>query len=325
MLRLTLERGHGESMRIIKIFIFILLIFPVCASAITDDQVADFELDNSQYFSFNTDGGDTVDLAGDVTVFFWIKPQTNYQTQQPFTKYQGGNQSQDGYGIGIVSGGIVRPQFLDNAHNRTRFVTDDYCVVATSTWGYYAMVYDVDVPDIKVYKDGVECPMSSVDTNATAIGQDAGVLAIGALGSPNYYLDGRMEDVRIYDYVLDPWTIINDSDRCDLSDSTSTEPIARWIFEGASTTTFKFDEYPGNIDLTNNNNVGAVADFPYECEVEATSTPTGTSAPGIGVGSVDVEFLFEYGYAWFWFAVYVILFLILMYAVKLIISAFIPT
>jgi type II secretory pathway pseudopilin PulG len=132
----------------------------------------------------NCGNGQSLDIIDDITIAFWLYLDNFSNEPDVITK---GNYTQS-YSVWITSSGQVR-----FALNNDRLTSNS--TLSTGTWYHIAVTREDS--NRKIYIDGQE---DASDTYGTAIGTTAGALT---MSSSSYPLNGRLDDVRIYNRALD--------------------------------------------------------------------------------------------------------------------------
>lgn len=132
----------------------------------------------------NCGNGESLDITGDITIAFWLYLDNFGSEPDIITK---GNYTQS-YSVWINSSGQIR-----FALNNDRLTSNS--TLSTGTWYHVAVTREGS--ERKIYIDGEE---DESDTYGSAIGTTTGDMT---LSSSSYSLNGRLDDVRIYNRALD--------------------------------------------------------------------------------------------------------------------------
>lgn len=103
--------------------------------------------------------------------------------------------------------------------------------IATGEWHRWSVVINAPASNVDFYKDGVEVPSTAANAEATSIFDSTAPFALGAnfSGSAARFLDGKLDDVRIWNTVRTA-AQINDNKNIELTGS-ETGLVAYYPFE----------------------------------------------------------------------------------------------
>lgn len=183
----------------------------------------DFELADTEYLS----AADSVSLSvtGSLTLSAWINPETvSAGSYNIIAKWDGANVS---YRL-FQNGDEIRLE-LDSASNYQETTASN---LAASTWYHVVGVYNSGDPTAKIYINGTEAASSTTGTIPSSIGDDAGVLALGAQDTsttPTGYYDGVIDEARVYNRALSTREVRQLADW-------APGPLAHWKLDEASWT-----------------------------------------------------------------------------------------
>ncbi|MEA1963039.1 MAG: LamG-like jellyroll fold domain-containing protein [Patescibacteria group bacterium] len=172
-----------------------------------DDTAFDFENANSSHLYISDDNYNGLDVAGDMSVSAWVnfesfpKKGDKYVIVAKFN--EGGQRSyfyslynnDDDYSLqAILSGG--------GSSNTADLLSCSPCLIATSTWYHFIWVYDSCDGKVSFFVNGLNignasgAPNNLYNSNVT--------FQIGGYdyGYQDYYFDGSIDEVRIYNRVL---------------------------------------------------------------------------------------------------------------------------
>lgn len=243
--------------------IFVFFFFStsiIVVYAVTSTHSADFEQDSSQYF--DVADATSLDIDDGWTVEFWYNHEsidTSFNQSFFFRKRTGEN------GIGVLlndngAGGYqLRVEAGSGAFDGTNATGVTF---ATSTWTHIAIFYNG--ANTKIYQDG-----SFVETiSINAITTNAANLFIGSSDGTNNFLDGRLDEIRVWD---DERTASEINDNKCVEVSASADGLqAYWQLDNDG-----LDETSNNNDLTNNNSVTFVTGNPHSDSGLCAVAPTG--------------------------------------------------
>lgn len=189
------------------------------APRLSDDVPPGFKSKNGHSLSF--DGVDDVVTIPDddrfsftspqaqITFSNWVKLNKGYDTTDYFGKYD--NAAQQGeYVIRIFPSGEMDIAIVDagRSHRRAAWRTTGAGITA-GKWHHIAVTIDITAKKIAFYLNGQEIPSALVegDIFPNALGNRNAPLRFGAIrcskGDLCGYLNGKLDDVRIYSRLLD--------------------------------------------------------------------------------------------------------------------------
>ena len=172
----------------------------------------DLELSSSQYASI-ADGSQTgLDLATDFTIEFWIKleqlPSTATTHFDIISKDRSDATISHGYyALLRATDDKLVVLFYDSSDNVTNTLMDTAFVAGdVGNWVHIAAVVDISAPTITFYKNGSLSAGTAVSTAATTINNSTAPFYIGARDSvggvsPNYFFDGLVDEVRVWNDI----------------------------------------------------------------------------------------------------------------------------
>ncbi len=137
----------------------------------------------------------------DLTIAGWVNRDTFTNRHPLVFKKRGTANTDDGYAVEILATGEIRAYFSD--------LTDQWMLTSvgkinTAGWKHFAVVFDQDnAAECKVYIDGVDSTGTKNGT-LSAIGSVANghQFRLGAESDGDSYLDGKLDDVRVYKRAL---------------------------------------------------------------------------------------------------------------------------
>ncbi|MFH0891145.1 MAG: DUF2341 domain-containing protein [Candidatus Falkowbacteria bacterium] len=195
---------------------------------------------NGAEFDGNTDGisvadtNNTLDMAEDLSVAFWINPDAS-ATNELIDKANGGNGNYQIYQSNLNL--VVRINGLGSFLTATNFLT-------LGTWSHALITYSRSESKVRIYKDG-SLFASGNNTNAATLNDEN--LQIGAYANGTYSFDGQMDEIRIYNRALAP-------DEARKLYEWAPGPVAHWKFdemEGATA----FDSVASSSSIVGGNDV----------------------------------------------------------------------
>ena len=172
---------------------------------------------------------------GDFTFECWFRPETVSVYQELFAKVTG---SAYEYEFAVASDNTVLVTFSGDgtAANRSQFRTTNAQITATATDYHIAAVVDVSVPSAVFYINGASVAVTNVLTASTATSDTTANFGIGTsdTGTPANFLDGLIDDVRIWKGTLRTGAQIDDNNNCAL-DGTEAGLTAYWKLDNVYT------------------------------------------------------------------------------------------
>lgn len=242
-------------MRILKALTIFILIFGLHFQAFaTNTNSADFELDSSQYLSI-ADGSQTgLDMTTDFSVEAWIKFETlpsTLGTQVEIASKMIADTGTGGWQFYFTAADELRVYWFEDAGSTYGLFTSTAAAVdETAVWHHYAVTVDVDGNAI-FYVDGSAVATTDNGGAATSIIGSTADFRIGSYelngGGADAYMDGRMDDIRVWSDIRTP---------TEIDDNMSIEDPAGDALEGYwKVNDSLLDETANDNDLTNNNTV----------------------------------------------------------------------
>ena len=162
------------------------------------------------------DGGDdyvdagTFDVGGSgITMMGWFNADT-IASDDPriVSKASGTNETDAWWQLSTTDSGPDR--FLRmriKAGGTTTTLADSTTSLATGAWHFAVATYDAGSAEMKLYLDGAEVASRSHTVGGVLDTAPAVPVALGANGTAERFFDGRLDDVRIYNYALDATAI----------------------------------------------------------------------------------------------------------------------
>lgn len=245
--------------------------------AVINTHSTDIELSSSQYWSI-TDASQTgLGITGDISIECWVNLEQLPSTAGSFfglvTKFDADNVKGRAYQLLITTGDLVNFAFNSSNTNQTSVQTTSALFVSgdVGNWVHLAISADVSAgaAGITIYKNGTSVAVTTNLDNATSIQSTTADFGIGSRiknSGADFFFDGKLDDVRVWNDVRTTAEIDDNKDNCDLSVSEA-GLVSWWAFNNNA-----LDETSNNNDLTNNNTATFVTDIPYTCA--AAFTPT---------------------------------------------------
>ncbi len=202
-----------------------------------------FVLASSQYAT----AADSVSLSftGNFTIEFWIKAGSFASQQTVINKGDPSvNNDYTIYTLGGANAGKIYIIWQTNASaQNSQFYTAE--AVPTSTWTHVAIACTVATPTCAFYFNGVlKTTIPEGTLNATSVNNSTYLLWMGArnYGAAPMYLDGKLDDVRIWSVVRTATQILNNYN---IETTDTTGLVAYWKLNDSA-----LDETANDNDLT---------------------------------------------------------------------------
>lgn len=190
---------------IIPIIVMVLLVYPLSVQA-TNTHSLDFELTDSEY-AWAADSAE-LSITGDFTLEFWlnleqtagnaasifylVSKETILDDNLSWWTYIHSNNDQ--LHIGISEDGTVGDLTIARSTST---------LVATATWVHIAIKVDISIPSVSYWFDGVEEAANMDAAAAQAMADTTSKFSLGCNfdggGAPANFLDGKLDDVRVWD------------------------------------------------------------------------------------------------------------------------------
>jgi len=226
---------------------------------------ADLESSSTQYFSIADASQVGLDITGDITIEFWMNPETLPTTAGANMRIlEKKVTSGAGYLVNWdAAADKIRVSFNDSGGNNTSIECTE-AISTTGTWLHVAVAVDVSVPSATWYFDGVAKTSNSLTSAATSIGTNSEAVNIGyGATAGNSPYDGKLALVRVWDTIRSESQIANNV--CTLLGATANMQ-AEWSLNNVVT-----DNSGNGNTLTNNNATPFVTDVPSTCPAVAAS------------------------------------------------------
>ncbi|MFA6304434.1 MAG: DUF2341 domain-containing protein [Patescibacteria group bacterium] len=166
-------------------------------------------------------------LTGAFTISTWVKPDA--KSGSAF--YCLGASGADLPCIYLDYAGLNRPLIIWNTGNYRYFNTSAYTTLTNNQWHYVVFVItglgQNDIANSAMYIDGVS--QSVYSTTRTNAPLNFSSFTIGNRTGGGQSFDGRIDDLKVYNYVLTPWQIAQEYNQG--------KPIAQWSFDNGQGTT----------------------------------------------------------------------------------------
>ena len=177
----------------------------------------DLEASSSQYASI-TDASQTgLDITGDLTIEAWVKLETltGTDTNQLITGKWGA--SGDAVGYALVYQDISGTHYLSfwSANSGSSTTKNVAWTPVVGVWYHVAVTYDASAGSCKLYVNGLQ--QGSEQTGLpTSIGNNSQPYTIGVNyngGTSVHYLDGLIDEVRVWDDIRTVTEIADNKDK----------------------------------------------------------------------------------------------------------------
>ena len=163
----------------------------------------------------------------DFSLSAWIYPHTVIGKHAIITKVNGSQEKE--YLLSVDNGGYIRFEIERSSNNGMARTTD--AVVTTNSWQRIMATYNASTYEVLLYhNDQLQTITSTIEGPSNILSD---YLCIGMLGGPylSDHFDGLIDDVKIYDYIIDARPIIvgdlNEDDVVDFKDLA--ELIENWL------------------------------------------------------------------------------------------------
>lgn len=227
----------------------------------------DFELDDTEYMT--TADSSSLSVTGSVTLSAWIKPEiVSAGAYNILAKWDGSNES---YRL-MQNADEIRIE-LDASGN---YVETTGTNLAAATWYHVAGVFDASSATAKVFVNGLEATTSTTGTIPSSIGDDTGVLSMGAedtSSTPTGYYDGIIDEGRIYNRALSPAEISS-------LYNWAPGPVGYWKMDEISSPT-QDSSGNGNSGTWNNDTMAATGKFGNAISIDGTADYLAVGSPAV--------------------------------------------
>jgi len=205
-----------------------------------------------------------LDGMTDLSIEFWInfhvKPSVAGR-QYPLTKWAGGAETASycvDFNPGAEGNDKMRIQITDGV-NYTRGTTDSDVILSIDTWYHIAFTYDGSAKELKIYVNGSPVAFTYSNHAATDIEDSSADFSIGGQregGSLIYQINGKMDEVRVWDLVRSE-AQISANYQVELTGSED-GLVGYWKFNDSL-----LDETADNNDLTATGSLSYSTDVPF--------------------------------------------------------------
>lgn len=160
----------------------------------------DLESTSSQYYTIADASSPDLEIAGDLSVVFWVKPETS--ADMPFVCLAGsGEDASDNILYFVRTDSSSKLQIVweygDGSNETVTTSTSD--AITTGSWQHIVVVRDVSENKVTFYIDGSSEDVSY--TNDATGGTDTDFF-IGSFYGQAIVYDGLIDDVAVFDRVL---------------------------------------------------------------------------------------------------------------------------
>ena len=193
-----------------SILIVAVIVFFTPNAYAANTNSADFEDASSQ--SLSTADNADLDITGNMTVQFWFKPETAHPSPEDvfLSKYNGTGNQRAYYFSQDASGPNNRIKMILSGDGISAFQEAWYYTLTAGTWTHLAFIYTAATAATELCVNGVsEGAADEQDTMPTSILNSTDDLEIGAISAGNF-LDGRLDDVRLYNTNRTCTNVLND-------------------------------------------------------------------------------------------------------------------
>jgi hypothetical protein len=138
-----------------------------------------------------------------ISICVWVNMSAATNSQQVVTRL-----SDEAWDLRSRDGGVANsgPNFIVRNTSGTYYAAGWTTALSAATWYHLCGTYDADT--VRLYVNGVERATNTTATgNLRSSASDDGVLGTHSSRTTNWFV-GTMDEVRIYDHVLTPETIM---------------------------------------------------------------------------------------------------------------------
>ncbi len=232
-------------------------------------KAGDFEVNSTEFLSISDASQSDLDLATYFTIAWWMNAEDTTANHSPLGKR--GSASDYAYYVDTKDGGIRFEYSTDGStFNDKRSANGIY---SGGSW-YHASIVS-DGSNIRLYLNGTELTSGDFPVAFTGtINNSSGNFSIGSSGSNSQFYDGKIDDVRIYNYARTAEQIIEDMNAGHPAPGSPIgSPVGYWAFdEGYGDTAY---------DQTGNNN-GNLAGGTTCPQAGVSACPTWSNSGKIG-------------------------------------------
>jgi len=270
------------KIKIFFIFLMGILFIPNFVLAVNQNTHSiDFESSSSQY-AFITDENQTgLDITGDISMEAWVKFETTGKNQVIMGKW-GPNIRQ--YIITTLSTNKLRAIFSDNgtenAGHLVNFTTNDAVITDTDVWYHIAVTFDISEETCIIYINGESVDNTKSGSIGATLYSGSADFKIGQQNNAEY-LDGLIDDVRVWNDVRTPEEITDNYKKELVGDETGL--VGYWKFNNNALDTTSNDN-----DLTIANSPSYSSDYAFEYDPNPDPDPTPTTTPTIATEDAHI-------------------------------------
>lgn len=172
---------------------------------------ADFEANSSNYFSKSDATQAGLDITGNLTIAFWIKPESlpASDTEMNLVTKWYTTTSNRSYRVRFTNpAGVPKLDAMVDADG-TAGTQTEYTYnhsFSVGTFYHVCVAYTAATPKWDIYVNGSAVSTTAVSTGATSIFDSAASIALGTVnadGTPTLFADGIMDEVGIWSRALD--------------------------------------------------------------------------------------------------------------------------
>ena len=208
---------------------------------------------NGDYLYIDDVNQTSLDLSGNFTVEAWIKP-VSIDANQPMDIVSKHSENDYGYAFGVNGIGGLAVMYRDDAGNISQFETIDPVMEAfEGQWVHVAVVVNQATPEATFYVNGIAVADTAIRAHATSIHNNAVQFRIGSRVTDSFYIDGKVDDVRVWNVTRTPNQIVNGMNGVNKD---ALGLVGYWKFNNATLR-----------DATVNNNDLTASNSPYSADV----------------------------------------------------------
>lgn len=271
------------KIKIFFIFLMGILFIPNFVLAVNQNTHSiDFESSSSQY-AYITDADQTgLDITGDFTIEAWVKLESLNEAATIYAKSKSGGSE---LAFKIQNTGKIYGSYRDSSSNLSRSYSNNAVISDASNWTHLAVTCDVSEKDFKFYVNGSQVADTNESSLASSIGNNEANVGIGAEiiynGNIRSYLDGLIDDVRVWNDVRTPTEIADNYKKELVGDEAGL--VGYWKFNNNPNDTTSNDN-----DLTIANSPSYSSDYAFEYDPNPDPDPTPTTTPTIATEDAHI-------------------------------------
>jgi hypothetical protein len=154
---------------------------------------------NSSQYAWAADSA-SLSLTGDFSIEAWVKFASKDRVHMILTKWYAADDKKS-YRFVMGSSNKLYVSYSGDGDAATQITATSALTNFVDVWKHYACAVDVSAKTAAIYVDGVAISTDAAVGTQTAVQDNVSLLAIGAMnisGTPAYFLDGTIDDVRLW-------------------------------------------------------------------------------------------------------------------------------